>query len=82
VNAIDLSSFELDENGLVQFSRQIVQTPIPRKGVDATKTSLSPFVQTNENGIRLYANVSSVDSDFAPRFFKNNRSSAFTEMSL
>lgn len=69
VNSIDLAKFELDENGLVQYSSQLGQFPFPRKGVDATKTSLKSFTQRNENGIKLYVNTHSVTSKISPKSF-------------
>ena len=69
VNSVDLATIEMDENGFVQFSKQIGQTPIPRKGVDATKTSLAQFEQTNPDGIHLYANESSIVTGLKSNIF-------------
>jgi hypothetical protein len=62
VNSIDLAKFNLSQEGFEKFSLQIGQTPLPRKGVDATKVSQKSFVQTNENGIKLFIETSGIEN--------------------
>ena len=61
VNAIDLASFNLSDSGLQQFSVSVNQTPFPRKGIDGSKISMKSFVQSNDTGIRIYADASTVE---------------------
>jgi len=62
VNSIDLASFSLNDDALSQFSFDINQTPFPRKGIDGTKVSQKSFVQTNNDGIKLYIEADSIES--------------------
>lgn len=63
VNEIELAKFLIDEDGFVENSKDNGQLPIPRKGVDTTLTSQASFVQTNKNGIKIYA--SNIESSLA-----------------
>ena len=69
VNSVELSKFSLNPRALPTFSRDIGQSPIPRLNVDATPTSQNSFTQTNENGIRIYADIESFDTKFGPEIF-------------
>ena len=60
VNTVDLAKFTLSEDGLQEFSLELGQLPLPRKGVDGNKISEKPFTQTNENGISIFADISSL----------------------
>ena len=62
VNAIDLAKFSIDENAFVEYSKEVGQTPIPRKNVDISKISQNSFTQTNLNGIQIYADTNAIDS--------------------
>lgn len=62
VNSVDLANFTLSAEALSEFSLEIGQAPLPRKGVDGTKVSQKSFVQTNPNGIKIYADADSIES--------------------
>lgn len=61
VNAIDLAKFTISEQGLQLFSKEVNQTPFPRRGVDGNKISQKSFTQTNQDGIRVYVDTDSVE---------------------
>jgi hypothetical protein len=61
VNAIDLAKFNMSGDALQQYSLSVNQTPLPRKGVDGNKISLKSFTQTNDTGIRVYADATTID---------------------
>jgi hypothetical protein len=60
VNAIDLARFNMSGAALQEYSLSVGQTPLPRKGVDGNKISLKSFTQTNDTGIRVYAEADTV----------------------
>ena len=62
VNSIDLATFDLSSEALSEFSYDIGQSPIPRRGIDGTKVSQKSFIQTNKNGIKIYIENESVES--------------------
>lgn len=57
----EIASFFLSDKALEQYSLEVGQTPLPRKGVDGNKLSSRSFTQTNDEGIKLYVNTSSVE---------------------
>lgn len=61
VNAIDLAKFNLNAEALDKFSVSLNQTPLPRKGIDGTKISQKPFVQSNTEGVKIFAENSSIE---------------------
>ena len=61
VNTIDLAKFTISEQGLQLFSRELNQTPFPRKGVDGNKISQKSFTQNNLNGISVFIDTSSIE---------------------
>jgi hypothetical protein len=61
VNAIDLARFNMSGNALQQYSLSVNQLPLPRRGVDGEKISLKSFTQTNDTGIRVYVDASSIE---------------------
>lgn len=73
VNAIDLATFTLSEEGLQTFSRQINQLPFPRKGIDGSKISQKSFTQTNPDGISVF-----VDNNSIERTVELNKTTMFT----
>jgi hypothetical protein len=78
VNSIDLAKFGLSPEALSQFSLELGQTPLPRKGVDGTKVSEKSFVQKNANGIKIFADAESIQS--VPRISKLSFSSIVSEV--
>lgn len=62
VNSIDLATFDLSSQALSEFSFDIGQSPIPRRGIDGTKVSQKSFIQTNKNGIKIYIENESIES--------------------
>lgn len=60
VNAIDLAKFQMNGSALQEYSLEVNQLPLPRRGVDGSKISQKSFVQTNDTGIRIYADFNSV----------------------
>jgi len=61
VNTIDLAKFTISEQGLQLFSKEVNQTPFPRKGVDGNKISQKSFTQTNKDGIRVFIDTDSIE---------------------
>lgn len=57
----EIASFFLSDKALEQYSSKVGQFPLPRRGVDGNKLSSRSFIQTNESGIRLYANTTSFE---------------------
>ena len=80
VNTIDLANFTLSAEALSEFSYDIGQTPLPRKGIDGTKVSQKSFVQTNANGIKLYVDADSIES--VPTLSKYAFSSTVSNMTI
>lgn len=60
VNTNDLAKFELSDVALQQYSVKVGQTPLPRKDVDGSRISEKIFIQNNEDGIRVYGDLSTV----------------------
>ena len=61
VNAIDLVNFDLNSDALQKYSLELGQTPVPRRGIDGNKLSQKSFVQTNSNGISIFAEALTID---------------------
>lgn len=61
VNAVDLARFTMSQAGLQQYSLSVNQLPLPRKNVDGNPVSLKSFTQTNDTGIRIYADASTIE---------------------
>ena len=60
VNTIDLAKFDLSAEALEKFSLPLGQLPLPRKGIDGTKISQKAFIQTNPNGVSIFADNTSI----------------------
>lgn len=60
LSANQLADFFLSDVALSQFSNTVGQTPIPRAGIQGNKFTTKPFVQTNDNGIKLFVDSSSI----------------------
>jgi len=61
VNSIDLAKFTISEQGLQLFSKELNQTPFPRKGVDGNKISQKSFTQTNPDGISVFIDTATIE---------------------
>jgi len=56
----DLASFSISDKALEQHSLAVGQTPLPRAGVDGNKLSSRSFIQNNPNGIKIFADSTSI----------------------
>lgn len=60
VNAIDLANFNMNADALQKYSLELGQKPAPRRGIDGNKLGQKPFVQTNSNGVSIFAEALSI----------------------
>jgi hypothetical protein len=61
VNTVDLAKFTISEQGLQLFSKDLNQTPFPRKGVDGNKISQKSFTQNNPDGISVFIDTATIE---------------------